>query len=211
MSSRGEQRQHGYRRYYPALLDVRDRPCVVVGGGRVAERKVAKLLACGARVRVISPRLTPQLQAWAEAGRLSWQARPYVTGDVADAWLVFAATDQPAVNRAVQAEAEQARCWLNAADHPAACSLVVPASVQVGPLVVALATSATDPATARRLRELLEQELASGESAFAQAARAFLQAQSSPDRLAEETAGFNSQAMGAGGADGEPEAGAEER
>ncbi|MCL6548240.1 MAG: bifunctional precorrin-2 dehydrogenase/sirohydrochlorin ferrochelatase [Alicyclobacillus sp.] len=156
---------------YPAALDVRGRLCVVIGGGRVAERKVKGLLESGARVRVVSPELTPALADCAVRGQLEWVARAYQPGDVEGAWLVFAATDDPAVNRQVQADAERAERWVNVADNLALCSFQVPARVRRGPLLVAISTSGTDPAGARRLRQLLEEHLDTGSGSFAEEAR----------------------------------------
>ncbi len=152
--------------YYAAFLNLRNRLCVVVGGGKVAERKIMKLLECGACVRVISPEVRPQVQRWAEEGRMDWVRRSYAPGDVSDAWLVFAATNDRQVNRMVWEEAEQAGKLVNVIDHPALCSLTVPASTRCGPLQVAISTSGMDPAEAARLRRVLEQDLEQGTSYF---------------------------------------------
>jgi precorrin-2 dehydrogenase/sirohydrochlorin ferrochelatase len=152
--------------YYAAFLNLRGRLCTVVGGGKVAERKIRKLLDCGAYVRVISPNVRPQLQRWAEEGRIEWLCRPYVPGDVADAWLVFAATSDRQVNRLVWAEAEQAGRLVNVIDDPDLCTLTVPASTRRGVLQVAISTSGTNPAVAARLRQVLEADLENGTSRF---------------------------------------------
>jgi precorrin-2 dehydrogenase / sirohydrochlorin ferrochelatase len=160
--------------YYAAFLNLRNRLCVVVGGGKVAERKIKKLLDCGACVRVISPEVRSQVQQWAEEGQVEWVRRPYAPGDVSDAWLVFAATNDRQVNRVVWEEAEHAGKLVNVVDHPASCTLTVPASTRLGALQVAISTSGTDPAAAARLRQILEQDLEHGTSRFQQEMLNFL-------------------------------------
>ena len=94
--------------YYPVYLNLSGRRCVVIGGGAIAEGKVAGLLEAGARVRIVAPELTPALAEWARAGRLEHEARAYYLGDLAGAFLAIGATDDPAVNAAVVTEAEAA-------------------------------------------------------------------------------------------------------
>jgi len=145
--------------YYPVFLDLASRRCVMVGGGLVAERRVGGLLEAGARVRVISPRLTRVLAALAAEGRLEHEAREYREGDLAGADLAFVATDMGAVNEAVAREARERGVWLNAADDPARCTFILPALVRRGDLAVAIATGGASPALARAIREELERYL----------------------------------------------------
>src|SRR5437868_4816191 len=93
--------------YYPAFLNIAGRAAVVIGGGEVAARKVDGLLKAGAAVTVVSPQLTPGLQSLASAGSLRWARREYRAGDLEGAWIAIAATDEPAVNRAVFQEGQQ--------------------------------------------------------------------------------------------------------
>src|SRR4051812_34419753 len=86
---------------YPAFLRIHDRLCVVVGGGSVGTRKATSLLECGARVRVVGPRGTPELTAMSAASRLEWRARPFEPADLDGAFLAVAATDDPALNARV--------------------------------------------------------------------------------------------------------------
>jgi precorrin-2 dehydrogenase/sirohydrochlorin ferrochelatase len=147
------------RAYYPAFLDLTDRPALVVGGGPVAEGKVAGLLAAGARVTVVSPALTPRLAAWAAAGRIRHVPRAYRRGDLAGHRLALVATDEPAVSGAVAAEGRERGVWLNAADEPARCDFILPAVIRRGRLVVAVSTGGASPAAARAIREELEDYL----------------------------------------------------
>ncbi|MEA5155485.1 CbiX/SirB N-terminal domain-containing protein [Raineyella sp.] len=113
---------------YLSGLVLRGRDVLVVGGGRVAERRILALLDAGARVRVVSPILTPVLSALELAGRFSWSARAYADGDVADAWYVLAVTDDPAVNTRVAAEAETRHTFCVRSDHAAGGSAWTPAT-----------------------------------------------------------------------------------
>ncbi len=152
--------------YYPAFLNLRGRLCIVVGGGKVAERKVGKLLDCSAFVRVISPNVTPQLETWAENGRIEWLKRNYEPGGVVDASLVFAATNDREVNQLIWNEAEREGKFVNICDSRDLCTFIVPASIRRGTLQVAISTSGTNPAEARRLREILDSDLKDGVKHF---------------------------------------------
>ncbi|MCW2684277.1 MAG: uroporphyrin-III C-methyltransferase [Blastococcus sp.] len=121
---------------YPVGLRLLDREVVVVGGGQVAHRRVAGLLAARARVTVVSPVLTPALEALVAPGEVTWLARPYRPGDLAGAWYAVAATDDPAVNAAVAQEAEQVRVFCARADDRSASSAWTPAVGRLGDLVV---------------------------------------------------------------------------
>jgi siroheme synthase-like protein len=142
--------------YYPIFLDLADHPCLVVGGGPVAEGKVAGLLAAGARVTVVSPTVTARLAGWAAEGRLVHLAREYRAGDVEGRRLAFVATDDAAVTRAVVADGRARSVLVNAADEPARCDFILPAVIRRGRLVVAVSTGGASPAAARAIREALE-------------------------------------------------------
>ena len=141
--------------YYPAYLELRGHRCVVIGGGEIAERKVATLLAAGARVTVVSPHLSAGLSALADTHEVVHHARPYRRGDLAGAWLAYAATDDDAVHAEIAAEAAEARVFLNVVDRPQLCGFIVPAIVRRGPVAIAVSTGGASPALAKRLaREL---------------------------------------------------------
>lgn len=159
-------------RYYPVLLDLAGRPCVVVGGGAVAEGKVPSLVAAGARVTVIAPALTAALAAQHRAGRFTHLAREYRPGDLAGAFLVIGAAGDPAVNRAVHAEATGRGALINVVDDPPHCGFILPSVLRRGDLVVAVSTSGSAPALAVRLRERLERELGVEYARFLELARA---------------------------------------
>ena len=152
---------------YPIFLEVRGRVCLVVGGGAVAERKVRALLTQGGAVRVVSPMLTPALAAAAAAGHITHRERPFAPADLEGAFLVFAATDDPAVNAAVAAAAEAARVPVNVADDPSRSTFLVPSTFQRGEVTVAVSTGGASPALAKRLRADLEEKVGEEYAALA--------------------------------------------
>jgi precorrin-2 dehydrogenase/sirohydrochlorin ferrochelatase len=139
--------------YYPAFLNLKGKKAVVVGGGRIAERKVLTLLKAGANVTVISPRLTEKLAKQKETGRMRHISRAYRPGDLKDGFLVIAATDSPEVNSKVAVEAPG---LLNVVDVPLECNFIAPSIVERGPLVFAISTGGTSPAFAKAVRKELE-------------------------------------------------------
>lgn len=139
---------------YPILLtNLAGASVVVVGGGRVAARKVAGLLALQATVTVVSPELSPELTALAASGAIRWRDRPYASGDLGGARLVFAATDVRAVNAGVAQEAAQRGILCNVADAPEEGSFHLPAVHRQAELVVAVSTGGTAPGRAKALRD----------------------------------------------------------
>ena len=143
-------------KYYPVHLDIKNRNCLVVGGGAVGTRKVNTLLTCGARVTVISPDPTQQLKELAAAGSINLKERLYRSADLKDMFLVIGATDDEKLNRQISRDAEQINILCNIADRPEACNFILPAIVQRGDLVITISTSGQSPALAKRLRRKLE-------------------------------------------------------
>ncbi|MEU6726814.1 uroporphyrinogen-III C-methyltransferase [Nonomuraea wenchangensis] len=147
----------------PYLLGLRlsGRRVLVVGGGRVAQRRVPALLEAGAEVTVVSPSVTPALDDLIAAGRITWHARPYEVGDCDGAWLVQACTDDRSVNTAVAAEAEAKRVWCVRADDKDAAAAWTPASGRVGEISVAV-TAGGDPRRAAGIRDAVVEALRDG-------------------------------------------------
>jgi precorrin-2 dehydrogenase/sirohydrochlorin ferrochelatase len=141
---------------YPIFLDLTQRSCVVIGGGPVAERKVAGLVEAGATVTVISPHLTERLRQWVDDGVVQSIARPYQSGDLAGFFLAFATTGNIAVDAAVFTEGRAAGILVNSADDPTRCDFFLPAMVRRGALALAVSTGGTSPALARVMREELQ-------------------------------------------------------
>jgi siroheme synthase-like protein len=145
--------------YYPAMLNISGRRCVVVGGGKVAWRKAQALRDGGGRVIVISPRLGPELAKLAEDGRIEIIKRDYQEGDLEGAFMAVAATDDASVNQSVSREAREKGVLVNVADGPAASDFIVPSAGRVGDITLAVATGGQSPALARRIRLKLEEAL----------------------------------------------------
>jgi precorrin-2 dehydrogenase/sirohydrochlorin ferrochelatase len=143
-------------RYYPVNLDLHGRGCLVVGGGAVATRKVHTLLRCGARVTVVSPVITSELLDLVAKEAIVYHARSYDVEDVADNLLVFAATDDKALNLRIQRDAQKKSCLCNVIDNPRRCDFTLPAVVRRGDLTIAVSTAGKSPAFAKHLRLSLE-------------------------------------------------------
>lgn len=142
--------------HFPINLALSDRPVVVVGGGAVAARKCLRLLDAGARVTVIAPDLDGRLRSLRDDGKIVHLAREFAPGDLAGGMLAFAATDNPAVNRAVADEAKSRGIPANVADAPELGAFTLPAVLTRGGLQIAVSTGGTSPALARRIRDELE-------------------------------------------------------
>lgn len=141
--------------YYPVYLDMTDRPCLVVGGGPVAERKVAGLLDAGARLTVVSPSATDRLREWARADRIRLLPREYAAADLAGQAVVFVATDDGGINAGVARDARAVGVLVNAVDDPAHCDFILPAVLRRGEITVAVSTGGASPALARAVRDEL--------------------------------------------------------
>jgi precorrin-2 dehydrogenase / sirohydrochlorin ferrochelatase len=138
---------------FPIFLKLTGRPCIVIGAGNLAESKIESLRTADARVTVIAPVARARIIEMAEAGEVTWLRREYAAGDLAGQFLVVAATDEPAVNRAVFAEAEAAGILINAVDDPPFCDFYFPSVVRRGDLQIAISTAGQSPALAQRLRK----------------------------------------------------------
>ncbi|WP_431919110.1 uroporphyrinogen-III C-methyltransferase [Nonomuraea jabiensis] len=147
----------------PYLLGLRlsGRRVLVVGGGRVAQRRVPALLEAGAEVTVVSPSVTPALDDLIAAGRVTWHARPYEVGDCDGAWLVQACTDDRSANTAIAAEAEAKRVWCVRADDKDASAAWTPATGRVDEINVAV-TAGGDPRRAAGIRDAVVEALRDG-------------------------------------------------
>ena len=156
--------------YYPVFLEMKDRRCVVIGGGAVAEKKVEGLVAVGANVTVISPAITDGLRELLTQGAIRHVAREYQTGDRAGYDLVFVATDNPEINAMVSSEARSLRIWVNSADDPDHCDFILPGVIRRGDLAVAVSTSGVSPAVARAIREELDEYFTADYARFVQIA-----------------------------------------
>lgn len=144
--------------YYPVYLDLNGRLAVIVGGGKVAQRKAKTLAGYGADVAIVAPLVSPELLELQEQGLATIEQRGYVRGDLDGAFLVVCATDSEEVNRAVFAEAEERGCLVNVVDVPELCNFIVPSIVRRGPLQIAISTGGAAPTVAKRLRKRFQDE-----------------------------------------------------
>ncbi len=145
--------------HYPIGMDLSNRRCVVVGGGKVAQRKVETLREFGARVVVVSPEVTSRLREMAEDGSMELVTAEYEPRVLDGAFLVIAATDDREVNEAVSAEAQRRGILVNVVDDPELCTFFVPATVRRGDLLISVSTSGKSPYYARWIREHIQEHI----------------------------------------------------
>lgn len=150
---------------YPVSLDMRARQCLIVGGGRVAERKARSLILAGAQVTIIATKVTATIQAWSEERKCKILLREYRQGDVQKAFMVIAATDNSSVNAAVAAEATHNNCLLNVIDNPSLGNFAVLGTLRLGLLSFSV-FGGGNPLLTRLLLKDLEQRYGVNLSAF---------------------------------------------
>jgi precorrin-2 dehydrogenase / sirohydrochlorin ferrochelatase len=143
-------------RYYPAMLDVRGKRAIVIGGGKISARKAAELAACGAIVEVIDPTPCADIEALVHNQAVTLTRAPYQNGDLSDATVAIVATSDVAVQEAAWSEAQRRGILVNTVDKTSRCSFIVPSILRRGPLTIAVSTDGTNPSLARRIRERLE-------------------------------------------------------
>lgn len=141
---------------YPVYMNIENLLCLVVGGGKVAERKIGSLLEAEAKVKVVSPKVTPMIREWALRGKLELLKRDYQTSDLSGAYLVFAATNNNEVNHMVAEDSKNRNLIVNIADAPKDSSFFVPSVIRRGKLTIAVSTSGASPLLAARIRRQLE-------------------------------------------------------
>ncbi|MCI0416770.1 bifunctional precorrin-2 dehydrogenase/sirohydrochlorin ferrochelatase [bacterium] len=146
-------------KYYPAFLDLRDRQVLVVGGGEIAQRKVAQLLEAGARVNVVSPTLTTALKRMVLKHAIRYRQAEFEGRDLDDVWLVIVATDDKPVNQRIAHIAEDRRVFCNVVDQTPLCSFLAPAIVERGNVLIAVSTGGSSPALAQRMRREIQSQI----------------------------------------------------
>ena len=144
--------------YYPMFVDLNHRSCVLIGGGKVAERKVEKLLESGANVTVISPNMTKAIEQWEREGRLTSYLRQFQTGDLIGYFLVIIATDSIELNQKVYKEVNHQTQLVNIVDAPELCTFIVPSMVRRGHLRIAISTQGASPGLAKKIRQDLSEQ-----------------------------------------------------
>ena len=143
---------------YPMNMELAGRRCMVLGGGPVALRKAGTLLEAGAALRLMAPKILPELEELAEEGKLQWIRQPYEEGCLEGCFLLICATDDPMVNRRAAEEAKRLGILVNAPAQPEISDFSVPASLRRGNLLLTVSTGNLSPALSRLLRQQLEKE-----------------------------------------------------
>ena len=142
--------------YYPVFLDLTGKSCVIVGGGRVAERKCSSLIKAGAKVTVISPDITKRLAAYKKGGLIRHVHRDYKSTDIKSAFVVIAATNSEETNKKIAKDTSTSGKLLNVVDTPFLCNFIVPSVFKRGLLTIAISTGGASPAMAKEIRKELQ-------------------------------------------------------
>jgi uroporphyrin-III C-methyltransferase / precorrin-2 dehydrogenase / sirohydrochlorin ferrochelatase len=142
--------------FLPIFLDIRDKTCLVVGGGATATRKVELLLRAHAKVTVVAPKLTVQLTQWGDEKRITHRVGDFVPTDLQNCHLVIAATNDKAINQQVSSLAQQQGTPVNVVDQPQLCNFIMPSIIDRSPVQIAISTGGASPVLARLLRGRLE-------------------------------------------------------
>ena len=142
--------------YFPLYIDIGDKNCIVIGGGKIAENKIGKLLEFGGRVTVVAPKVTEQIAEWEKEGIICIKQREFLAGDIADAALVVAAADRQEVHEFAAALCAEKKIPINVVDDKELCTFFFPAIVKRGDVVVSVSTGGKSPALAARIRRELE-------------------------------------------------------
>lgn len=159
--------------YLPLFHNIHDKPCLVIGGGSIAARKIALLLEAGAKVTVISPTLTDSLMQFASTGKVTHLPRVFETSDIEGYMLVIAATDDMQINEAVSKTAKRHNIPVNVVDQPDLCSFIFPAIIDRSPMTIAISSGGAAPVLARSIRGKLETLLPQSLGKLAQLAATF--------------------------------------
>lgn len=139
--------------YYPIFIDIEGREVVIIGGGNVCARKAETMMKYGARVTIVAPEFTEEIEQWARDERLALRRKPYEAADVEGANIVIASTDDTAVNEQIAADCRARRIPVNVVDVTPLCEFIVPAIIEKGSVQIAVSTGGKSPAIARTLKE----------------------------------------------------------
>ena len=142
--------------YYPILLDLHGKTALVVGGGKVAQRKIETLLEYGGKIHLVARDLTAGLKGYVEEGRVRHLGPEFSEAYLEGIFLVIAATDDPQLNGKISHKAQEREMLVNAVDQPTDCNFIVPSVLRRGDLLVSISTSGRSPAMAKKIREDLE-------------------------------------------------------
>ncbi|MFH1776701.1 MAG: bifunctional precorrin-2 dehydrogenase/sirohydrochlorin ferrochelatase [Candidatus Omnitrophota bacterium] len=144
-------------RYYPIMLNIKGKDCIVIGGGVVAERKVLSLLVAGGKITIISPNITKRLRQLLKQKKIIYKKRKFQEAFLHNASVVIAATANQKVNQEIYHFCQKKKILVNVVDNPKLSSFIVPAAVARGDLVIAVSTQGKIPMLAKKIKEQLEQ------------------------------------------------------
>lgn len=153
-------------RYYPVCLDLEGKNCLVVGGGKVAWRKIKRLLDCGAKIKLVAKEIIPELKSIISDKKITYLGAEYKTDYLKDVFLVIGATNDEILNARLSKEANAANILCNIVDQPEKCNFIVPSVVSRGDLTIAISTAGKSPAMAKKLREELEKQFGEDYAVF---------------------------------------------
>ena len=153
-------------RYYPLLLDLKGKKCIVVGWGRVAQRKVHSLLKTRAAVQIISPNLTQNLKRLVDQNKISWTTSHYQKRYIRNSFLVIAAVSDKKINSKISRDTQKSKILVNVVDSPKESSFIVPSNISRGDLIISISTSGKVPALSKRIRKDLTKLLVPRYSEF---------------------------------------------
>lgn len=139
--------------YYPIYLDIEERPVLIIGGGNVCARKAETMRRYGARVTIVSPEFTAEIETWGAAGDVTLRRKTYEEADLDGAAIVIASTDDPCINGRIARDCRRRRIPVNVVDVTHLCEFIVPAIVEQGSIQIAVSTGGKSPALARTLKE----------------------------------------------------------
>jgi len=142
--------------YYPIYLDIEDRDVLIIGGGNVCARKAETMMKYGARVTIVSPECTEEIEQWAAQNVLAIRRKTYEEADLEGASIVIASTDDPCINARVARDCRRRKIPVNVVDVTHLCEFIVPAIVERGSIQIAVSTGGKSPALARTLKEDLQ-------------------------------------------------------
>lgn len=144
--------------YYPILMKLDDRLCLVVGGGQVAGRKASSLIQAGASVRIVAPKISEEIKAVVDSDKAEWLQEEFKPEHLDGIFLAIASTDNERVNKTIYDQAVKRAIPVNIVDKPELCTFIVPSVTRRGDLIIAISTSGKSPAVAKMIRKKLEKE-----------------------------------------------------
>jgi len=145
--------------FLPIFMNIQQRPCLVVGAGAVAARKASLAMAAGAKVTVVAPHLGREMETFFAEGKLRWEQRKFADADIENKALIYACTNDAAINQHISTLAQDHFIPVNVVDNPSLCSFIMPSIIDRSPVQIAISTGGTSPVLARLLRTQLESSI----------------------------------------------------